>query len=1023
MTVLSRAAALALAGVGLTYDTALGALPITTDTTQNGGTLAANPPGELIVSGSIHPGGPTLQLINGATTSGVQGLIIGTTQTPLGNNGALSIQSGSILSNTGSGTGGTYDGITITQGNGYVGLNTFAIGAVTVTGIGSSWTNTNDAYIGYAGTGSLSILGGGSVSDTQGAIGVLSTSTGTATVSGAGSIWANSTNLAVGGDGAGTLTINSGGVVTAAQGFIGSNTDGAGQVSVTGTGSSLKLTGDLNIGFLGIGTLNIGAGGLVQTGGITFVNTAGSGINLSGGTLQTGGLGLFGVASRLNWTGGTINITNSNQSIGAGGDLGPSLTVDTGKTLEFTGPATQSLSVVGTGALNISGGYVAVRNLSLASPSNLAFTSGTLEVNGGSLTQSSLAVVGGASAGQNATFKLTHGATYTTPGLYIGNQYGVVNTAGTGAVSIESGSTLTGFVEASNGTVTVTGNGSKLNGNLTVGEIGNTTANITAGATVSGDSVGVGFGNANGAGTGTLNIAGTGSSVTANSLTIGAWDLTSTTGTSAGTSGTVNVQAGATLTVNSVGYVGYTADGTLNVQSGAQFTSSSNMYVGFLGTGTANIAGNATFSGDLNVGSTHGTGKLSFAGSTASTNYIQIDNGTLDISAGSTVTSRVLPPSTALRPSIIAGPPLAAVVGYDAGTSGTVTVRDPGTSWTIDELFIIGYNGSGALTISNGAHVIDAGGLPFFGQSSSGAGIGPGSSATVTDAGSRWSVEGGLGVGIDHGIGTLLIEKGGAVSSATGAVNNGTATIVDAGSNWTTQMFGLTASISSISIHDGGQLNVAETTQISTVGAKINLGPGGTFTTNTLFLSGDPTGLNWTGGTLKLTGGTTDTGLNIPSGGSLQGSGTIGGNVVNAGSFAPQVFSPAAGPGPMTVNGTLSGAGEYVMLLASPTSFDQIQTTGSITFNGSTIVVAELGFTPTAGETFELFKSPTGAVGGTWGFDFTDAPLPTGLTWDTSTFATTGGIGVIAVPEPATGVLMLAGMLSLLRRRSVDRSQ
>jgi hypothetical protein len=65
--------------VGLTVSAAQGQLIVTTDTTQSGGTLTVSPARELVVSG---PSDPLLTLTDGAATSGVQGVVIGTTHAP-----------------------------------------------------------------------------------------------------------------------------------------------------------------------------------------------------------------------------------------------------------------------------------------------------------------------------------------------------------------------------------------------------------------------------------------------------------------------------------------------------------------------------------------------------------------------------------------------------------------------------------------------------------------------------------------------------------------------------------------------------------------------------------------------------------------------------------------------------------------------------------------------------------------------------------------------------------------------------
>ena len=69
--------------------TARGGLTITTNTTQTGGTLTVSPAGQLIVNGGSNP---LLTLTSSATTSGVQGVVIGDNT-----KGQLMVNSGSVL--------------------------------------------------------------------------------------------------------------------------------------------------------------------------------------------------------------------------------------------------------------------------------------------------------------------------------------------------------------------------------------------------------------------------------------------------------------------------------------------------------------------------------------------------------------------------------------------------------------------------------------------------------------------------------------------------------------------------------------------------------------------------------------------------------------------------------------------------------------------------------------------------------------------------------------------------------------
>ena len=76
----------------------------------------------------------------------------------------------------------------------------------------------NNLAVGQNGTGTLTIQSGGTVSNVFGAVGNLPGSQGTVTVTGAGSTWTNTGTVMVGGLGTGTLTIQNGGTVNSAGG-------------------------------------------------------------------------------------------------------------------------------------------------------------------------------------------------------------------------------------------------------------------------------------------------------------------------------------------------------------------------------------------------------------------------------------------------------------------------------------------------------------------------------------------------------------------------------------------------------------------------------------------------------------------------------------------------------------------------------------------------------------------------------------------------------------------------------------
>ena len=152
---------------------------------------------------------------------------------------------------------------------------------MTVTGAGSTWSNSSGVNIGNGGRGTLTIADGGTVTDGAGAIGGAPGSQGVVTVTGAGSTWTNTATLQVGGTAIGTLTIAAGGTVTSVGGAIGIGGAGFGSqgtVLVTGQGSSWTDSASITVGGFtgGNGALTVADGGTVRTGTIFIAVRHGS---------------------------------------------------------------------------------------------------------------------------------------------------------------------------------------------------------------------------------------------------------------------------------------------------------------------------------------------------------------------------------------------------------------------------------------------------------------------------------------------------------------------------------------------------------------------------------------------------------------------------------------------------------------------------------------------------------------------------------------------------------------------------
>jgi T5SS/PEP-CTERM-associated repeat protein len=251
------------------------------------------------------------------------------------------------------------NGGVVSSPGGVIGAMPGSQGTVTVTGAGSIWTNFGpggNLLVGVGGTGStgkLIIADGGAVDNVVGGVGTGSGSQGTVTVTGAGSTWTNSSFLVVGDLlGTGTLTIADGGTVSASTVTL------AGGVGSTGTlnigaapGSAPVAPGTLSTPTVqfgdGTGTLNfnhtatnyvfapaIGGTGSVNvlsgTTILTAANTYTGPTTVDGGALVVDGSIATSVLTSVN-AGGTLAGTGTvgNTQINNGGTLAPGASIGT----------------------------------------------------------------------------------------------------------------------------------------------------------------------------------------------------------------------------------------------------------------------------------------------------------------------------------------------------------------------------------------------------------------------------------------------------------------------------------------------------------------------------------------------------------------------------------------------------------------------------------------------------------------------------------------------------------------------
>ncbi len=244
--------------------------------------------------------------------------------------------------------------------------------------------------------------------------------------------------------------------------------------------------------------------------------------------------------------------------------------------------------------------------------------------------------------------------------------------------------------------------------------------------------------------------------------------------------------------------------------------------------------------------------------------------------------------------------------GVSVGTDGATvqaTVSGTGSSLSSASGFYVGAGGNGTLDITAGGKVTSAGIL--FAGSYGGTG-----NITVDGTHSALVVSSDnllIGYGSNGGTpgtASLTVTNGGQVSNAAqiqigayggnGSVIVGKSDGTDAGNskllgNILYVTIGATTG-GSLTVNPGGSVELTGALYNTTNSGKINLA-GGTIKTN-LFVLNAASNMNWTAGTLWLTGGTssassTTSTLTVPTAGILKGNGTINSHVTSLGTISP----------------------------------------------------------------------------------------------------------------------------------------
>lgn len=188
------------------------------------------------------------------------------TNTQLGNPLADSLNLGSDLLSVGQVSVGELRinlGSDVSNGSSHIGNNVGSTGTVTVTGVGSTWTNSNNLFVGNSGTGTLNINDGSLVSvgntTTINSVSILSLSGGQLTT-GSFDNSAGGTFNHTGGN----LSVDGGMFDPGVSGYSINNDTNASVLQLLNNATA-SLSGNLTVASSGNGVLQLSGGSIVST--------------------------------------------------------------------------------------------------------------------------------------------------------------------------------------------------------------------------------------------------------------------------------------------------------------------------------------------------------------------------------------------------------------------------------------------------------------------------------------------------------------------------------------------------------------------------------------------------------------------------------------------------------------------------------------------------------------------------------------------------------------------------------------
>ncbi|TSA34114.1 MAG: hypothetical protein D4R65_06725 [Verrucomicrobiaceae bacterium] len=912
-------------------------------------------------------------LVNGGLVSSLANAYLGFDVNSTGaatvTSGTWAISKGLSVGQSGNGTllinGGNVSLSGILSPSANIGAAAGSTGMVTVTS--GTLEIANSLATGVLGNGTL-LITGGNVSNKNGSVGFGSNSTGNVTVSGGN--WTNNGTLTVADSGTGKLVISGNGSVSDTTGTIANSAGSTGSVTVTG--GNWTNSADLVVGRIGNGTLAISGNGSVsnsngyigRNAGSTGILTVSGGIWTSSGDIAVGltGNGTLSISGNSSVSANTVTVAYSQNGTGTlnlnGGTLstgqvakglGSNGTVSfNGGTLQLTGNQASLFNGFGSNdvKLNGSGGTINTQGFAVASAQALSGSGSLTKQGSGTLTLTGTNTYTGAttvSAGAlyvNGDNKLATGDVTVQSGGTLGGGGNIG-----GNVTVQSGGTITAGRNATSTDLLSVNNLSLLSGgtallkiqglsafdSIWAKDVLSATGNVTLSLQLSG-----GYTGEVGDAFKIFNFTTPSFDITNFALAsnLGSqfqWDLTGLT-----SNGTVAIISGIPAPTHWLGQ-------TDSTWSGTNWASDGN---GTATTATPTRTDNITFSA---TGATHQTPVTLDVDATIKSLTVDdtvglTGNKTLTVTGGTTIGNGNLTLSNGI--TLRSNSNIASMIAENSGADASVTVN--GGNWTNVSNLIVGSSGNGTLNVTDNGTVS----------------VGANGTGTVN-------------LGVSSGsVGTLNIGSYGGNSTA-GTLN---AAEVDGGSGTATVNFNQTDAITFAPKITGGasanQLGGGTTTLIgnSTYTGATSVSAGA------LYVNGDNS---------AATGDVT------VSGGTLAGSGNIGGNVtVQSGGTITAGADETSGGHLTTNNLTLLDGSTALFKLSNPNNLVPVILQGGIlTSSGNLTLSLQLidGYAGTLGDTFKLFAYDRNF--GTTNF-LISTNLSNGLAWDTS-FLTSQGIVLI----------------------------